>query len=77
MSGLVEKEGNTENETCHTAKIKVETYDITQLLPLVILRSLLQPHLILRLIGRVSGLKGCLEFRLQFENRMNLINLAT
>ena len=77
MSGLVEKEGTRGNETCHIANIKVETYSIAQLLPLVIRRSLLQPRLILRLIGLVSGLEGCLEIRLQFQNRTNLINLAT
>ena len=77
MSGLVEKVGTRGNETCHIANMKVETYSIAQLLPLVIRRSLLQPRLIVRLIGLVSGLEGCLEFSLQFQNRTNLINLAT
>ena len=48
------------------ANIKVETYSIAQLLPLVIVRSLLQPQVILRLIVRVSGIEGRLEISLQF-----------
>ena len=49
------------------ANIKVETYGIAQLFPLVIGRSLLQPQLILRHIVRVSGIVGRLEIRLQFK----------
>ena len=59
------------------ANIKVETYSIAQLFPLVIGRALLQPQVILRRIVRVSGIVGRLEIRLQFQNRTNLVNLAT
>ena len=66
-----------EMELPYFANIKVETYSIAQLLPVVIVRSRLQPQVILRLIARVSGIEGRLEIRLQFQNTTNLVNLAT
>jgi hypothetical protein len=48
------------------ANIKVETYSIPQLCPLLILLALLYPQLILSLIVRVSGIEGRLEISLQF-----------